>query len=127
MATPERARLAAKSGPAVATAEKRGKDKETGKLTTVTVKKFASAHDYRRAFGTRWAKRVMPAVLKSLMRHSEIGTTMKYYVTMDADSVAVEVWGRDWDLDNNQGNNHPKQPPITETVPADDSTETVKS
>jgi integrase len=29
-----------------------------------TVKEFASAHDLRRAFGFRWAMRVMPAVLK---------------------------------------------------------------
>ena len=39
----------------------------------------------------------MPAVLQRLMRHAEIATTMKYYVTMDADEVADEVWGRDWD------------------------------
>jgi len=34
-----------KAGVVVATKEKRRKDKETGKLVTVTVKKFASAHD----------------------------------------------------------------------------------
>jgi len=32
--------------------------------------KYASAHDLRRSFGTRWAKRVMPVVLQKLMRHS---------------------------------------------------------
>lgn len=31
---------------------------------------------------------VMPAVLQRLMRHSEIGTKMEHYVTMDADTVA---------------------------------------
>jgi len=32
--------------------------------------KYASAYDLRRAFGYRWAKRVMPAVLQKLMRHA---------------------------------------------------------
>jgi integrase len=54
--------------------------------------KFASAHDLRRAFGTRWAKRVMPAVLKRLMRHSAIQTTMGYYVDLDAAEVADQLW-----------------------------------
>ncbi len=55
----------------------------------------------------RWAKRVMPAVLQRLMRHAEIATTMKYYATMDADTVADELWGRDWDVGDNSGNNRP--------------------
>ena len=33
-----------------------------------TVRKFASAHDLRRAFGQRWAGKVMPTVLRELMR-----------------------------------------------------------
>ena len=37
--------------------------------------KFASAHDLRRAFGERWAARVMPAQLMELMRHESIDTT----------------------------------------------------
>ena len=72
-----------KAGVVVATVEKR--KRVDGKLVTTTAKKFATAHDLRRSFGTRWAKRVMPAVLQRLMRHAEIATTMKYYVTMDAD------------------------------------------
>lgn len=48
---------------------------------------FATAHDLRRSFGTRWAKRVFPAVLKQLMRHSSIQTTMKYYVDIDAEEA----------------------------------------
>ena len=92
-------------------------------------KKFATAHDLRRSFGTRWAKRVMPAVLQRLMRHAEIATTMKYYVTMDADSVADELWGKDWDSatlpGNTFGNNRPQQAPKAETAPADVSTEAV--
>ncbi len=46
--------------------------------------KFASAHDLRRAFGERWAARVMPAVLKELMRQESIETTLRYYVGTDA-------------------------------------------
>jgi len=116
-----------KAGVVVATLEKRVKDKETGKLVTVQVKKYASAHDLRRSFGTRWAKRVMPAVLQRLMRHSEVATTLKYYVTMDADSVADQLWGRDWDAGpgNTSGNNRPESAPATETAPAEESTEAV--
>lgn len=40
--------------------------------------KTASAHDLRRAFGQRWAARVMPAVLQQLMRHQDINTTLKF-------------------------------------------------
>ncbi len=54
--------------------------------------KFASAHDLRRAFGYRWAKRVMPAVLQKLMRHASIQTTMQYYVDLEADDVADVLW-----------------------------------
>jgi integrase len=50
--------------------------------------KYASAHDLRRAFGTRWAKLVTPAVLKDLMRHRQIETTMKYYVGSEAQDTA---------------------------------------
>jgi integrase len=54
--------------------------------------KYASAHDLRRSFGTRWAARVKPATLQLLMRHRSIETTMKYYVDQDADEVADELW-----------------------------------
>jgi integrase len=56
--------------------------------------KYASAHDLRRCFGARWAKRVMPAVLQKLMRHESIETTMTYYVNIDDDELAEEVWKR---------------------------------
>jgi hypothetical protein len=55
-------------------------------------RKFASAHDLRRAFGLRWSARVMPAVLQQLMRHESIETTMRYYVGRDADAVADVLW-----------------------------------
>ena len=53
---------------------------------------FATAHDLRRSFGTRWAKRVMPAVLQRLMRHASIQTTMGFYVELNAANVADELW-----------------------------------
>ena len=39
-----------------------------------------SAHDLRRSFGERWASRLMPQVLKELMRHESIETTLNFYV-----------------------------------------------
>ena len=54
--------------------------------------KHGSAHDLRRAFGNRWAKHVKPAVLKDLMRHSQIETTMKYYVNSSAEETADVLW-----------------------------------
>ena len=49
---------------------------------------YASAHDFRRAFGHRWARRVMPMVLKDLMRHASVTTTEKYYVNIQAEEPA---------------------------------------
>ncbi len=55
--------------------------------------KYASAHDLRRSFGTRWAKKVMPAVLQKLMRHDSIQTTMAYYVDLECDEVTEQLYG----------------------------------
>ncbi len=104
-----------RAGVVVATVEKR--KRVDGKLTTTTVKKFASAHDLRRAFGTRWSSRIMPPVLRRLMRHADIGTTMKYYVTLDADAVGDELWGRDWESGNTSGNNRPQKAQKAEGAP----------
>lgn len=69
---------------------------EFGRRAGVVVRKsegkFASAHDLRRSFGTRWAPRVKPATLQLLMRHRSIETTLKYYVAQDADEIADELW-----------------------------------
>jgi integrase len=116
-------KIGKKAGVVVATVEKR--KRVDGKLVTTTAKKFASAHDLRRSFGTRWAKRVMPAVLQRLMRHAQIATTMKYYVTMDADAVADELWGREWESGNISCNNRSRKAPKTQTAPADELTEAV--
>lgn len=49
--------------------------------------KYASAHDFRRAFGTRWAQLVTPQVLMQLMRHDSIETTMRFYVSIQAETT----------------------------------------
>ena len=51
-----------------------------------------TSHDYRRAFGTRWAAKVKPVVLQSIMRHKSINTTLAHYVALEADDVAEELW-----------------------------------
>ena len=53
--------------------------------------KFASAHDIRRAFGTRWAKIVPASLLQQLMRHSNIETTMSFYVNITAKDTMSEI------------------------------------
>jgi hypothetical protein len=58
----------------------------------VDVKKTASAHDLRRAFGERWAARLMPAQLMELMRHETIETTLSYYVGRNAERTAAILW-----------------------------------
>lgn len=54
--------------------------------------KYASAHDLRRTFGQRWSLRVHPIVLKTIMRHASIETTLRYYVQADMDQIAASVW-----------------------------------
>jgi integrase len=71
--------------------------KEAGVLVHVDAKnpakvKYASAHDFRRAFGERWAARIMPAQLKELMRHESIETTLRYYVGTNASRTAEACW-----------------------------------
>jgi len=114
-------RIGEAAGVVVATHDKQVKDKETGKPVTVAVKKFATAHDLRRAFGTRWAKKVMPAVLQRLMRHQSIGTTMKFYVGIEADDVAADLWAKDRAESNILGNNRPVE---AQAVQAGQATET---
>lgn len=63
-----------------------------GIVVNTAEEKFASAHDLRRSFGTRWAGRVKPVTLQLLMRHKSIETTLKYYVEQDADEIADELW-----------------------------------
>lgn len=54
--------------------------------------KFASAQDLRRTYGTRWAPHVHPLVLKELMRHSSLQTTEEYYIGLNTQVMAEELW-----------------------------------
>jgi integrase len=68
-----------------------------GKAAGVVVNdddKAASAHDFRRSFGTRWARKVMPMTLQKLMRHADISTTLKYYVGLTSSDAGRELWGQ---------------------------------
>jgi integrase len=69
-------------------------DRKEGKA--VEKAKYASAHDFRRAFCFRWALRVKPAVLKDLARHASISTTEKYYIGQNSEAMADEIW-RAWE------------------------------
>ena len=40
-------------------------------------------HDLRRSFGSRYASKVTAPVLKRLMRHADIKTTLTYYTDVD--------------------------------------------
>jgi len=55
-------------------------------------RRWATAHDLRRSFGDRWAARVMPVVLKELMRHESIETTERYYYGQSAERTAAAVY-----------------------------------
>jgi integrase len=124
LATPEAERvgpvfrLMTRQGRPYAVAEVGALIAEMGEKAGVVVApgKTASAHDLRRSFGTRWAKRVAPAILQKLMRHSAIQTTMGYYVDLDVDEMADELWEKHHPervnsagLGNNSGNNLPSQ------------------
>jgi hypothetical protein len=65
---------------------------KSGVIVNAIEGKHASAHGLRRTFGTRWARRVMPAVLQKLMRHANVQTTMQYYVDLNVDEVADSLW-----------------------------------
>lgn len=56
-------------------------------------RKHATAHDLRRSFAARWADRVHVNVLRQLMRHATIETTLSYYVGQDEDRAAEAIWG----------------------------------
>jgi integrase len=88
--------------------------RKAGVVTNKAEGKYAGLHDLRRAFCTRWAKRVMPAVLRRLARHASITTTLAYYVDLDAAEVADELWAKHAatpgtvGLGNTSGNTQPR-------------------
>jgi len=49
---------------------------------------YATAHDLRRSFATRWAKVLMPFELAKVMRHSAMQTTNTFYVDTDSADIA---------------------------------------
>jgi len=65
-----------------------------GRLANIKTGKasYASAHDLRRSFGSRWAVKVQPFVLRTLMRHASVTTTERFYVGTDADRVADALY-----------------------------------
>lgn len=92
-------RLLSKRGNAVRSLEEVSKTicaigQTAGVVVDSAKGKFASAHDLRRSFGLRWASRpyVLPQLLKELMRHADISTTMSYYVGSLADTTATAIW-----------------------------------
>lgn len=54
-------------------------------------KKYASAHDFRRAFGKRWRQKVKSDILKQLMRHASIVTTETFYDDTSAAEVEAAI------------------------------------
>ena len=84
---------------------------QIGKKACVVVNKeqnkYASAHDLRRAFGTRWAGKVQPATLRELMRHASIETTLKFYVGQRGDAIAAELWDRTLCSKNKSSTDYP--------------------
>jgi integrase len=97
--------------------------KKAGVVVNKYEGKYASAHDLRRSFGTRWAPRVKPVTLQLLMRHKSIETTLKYYVDQDADDVADELWKAHSGLGNTFGNTPSLDHEKSEKASANESTE----
>ncbi len=59
---------------------------KTGKV------KYASAHDLRRSFGTRWSRVVSASELQDMMRHADYHTTQSYYVDHQAADLARSIY-----------------------------------
>lgn len=53
----------------------------------------------------------MPAVLRRLMRHKDISTTLKYYVDQDVEEIATDLWAA-YRKGNISGNTHRENPSI---------------
>jgi integrase len=63
----------------------------SGLVTGSETGKHVTAHDLRRSFGTRWALKVHPLVLKKLMRHETLDTTLRFYVDLDDSQIADAI------------------------------------
>jgi integrase len=62
--------------------------------------KFASLHDLRRSFATRWARRESSSVVRRLMRHASVTTTEAYYIDLDTDEISAGLWASHAPADN---------------------------
>lgn len=60
---------------------------------SVSASKHLTAHDLRRTFGNRWALRVHPLLLRAMMRHRSMETTLRYYVDLQLDQLGEALWG----------------------------------
>ena len=60
-------------------------------VTNKAENRYATAHDLRRSFGSRWARKVTPAILRELMRHADIDTTMTFYAIQSAEDVGDQL------------------------------------
>jgi hypothetical protein len=72
----------------------------------------------------------MPAVMRRLMRHSSVATTMGNYVDLDSAEVADQLWasyGNDPAEGNISGNTHPERAKNTEGATAQVLAETPDS
>jgi len=88
------------------------------KVVKDNVPEFATCHTLRRSFGNRWARKVMPAVLQRLMRHADIKTTMAFYVDLDADALADELWAA-WTPEPGESGNTPESGNISGNIRPD--------
>jgi integrase len=59
----------------------------------VSDSKHVTAHDLRRTFGNRWALRLHPLVLRAMMRHKSMETTLRYYVDLRLTQLGEALWG----------------------------------
>ncbi|MDB4756351.1 site-specific integrase [Mariniblastus sp.] len=76
---------------------------------------YATFHDLRRGFGTTMAyrKRASPLMLKKLMRHKCLSTTMQYYAQADAellqDMLLEELGDSQGDLPNSKADKNSRE------------------
>lgn len=69
----------------------------------------ATAHDLRRSFGERWAQLILPQQLMELMRHTDIKTTLGYYVGKNAKTTTNALWDAFSQAKSLQKSLHPKK------------------
>ena len=92
---------------------------EGGKRTRKPVKLFAGAHDLRRSFCSRWARKVTTAVLQKLARHANISTTMTFYVNLTADEIGADLWANHTStVGNTFGNSDPREAKVEKAATA---------